>query len=53
MKYILSISVLLLLGIAFASFSNKSEKENIDSLKGIWNFDGTYAEALEQAKKKS
>jgi len=51
MKYILSISVLLLLGIAFASFSNKSEKENIDSLKGIEFFDGTYTEALEQAKK--
>lgn len=53
MKYILSISVLLLLGIAFTSFSNKSEKENNDSLKGIEFFDGTYTEALERAKKEN
>lgn len=53
MKYILSISVLLLLGIALASFSNKSEKENNDSLKGIEFFDGTYTEALERAKKEN
>ena len=53
MKYILSISVLLLLGIAFASFSNKLEKENIDSLKGIEFFDGTFTEALKQAKKEN
>ncbi|MBD3723845.1 MAG: thioredoxin family protein [Flavobacteriaceae bacterium] len=53
MKYILSISVLLILGIAFASFSNESEKENNDSLKGIEFFKGNYSEALKQAKKEN
>lgn len=52
MKYILSISVLLLLGVTFASFSSKSEDEtNSNSTsKGIDFFKGSYAEALEQAK---
>ena len=53
MKYIFSISSILFLGIVFASFSNKSEKENNNATKGIAFFEGSYVDALDQAKKEN
>jgi thioredoxin 1 len=53
MKSILSISILLLFGIVFVAFTNKFDEKSKVSSKGIEFFEGTYAEALEYAKKEN